>query len=92
MIEGFNSAHDWHVAEKPVPDYFEKVYQAAWVHFGKGKCLSYQEILDWVEDGALGPDGKQTIDKASRNTREMASRAAQALTGFVFDRGQIQSH
>ena len=90
--EGFNSAFSWSVTKESVPDYFEKVHQAAWIHFTRDKCLSYHEILDWVKKGAPGPNGEKSINLSSRITQRRASRAAQALTGFVFDQGEIQKH
>ena len=88
--EGMNLACDWQVAHEPVPDHFENVYQAAWARFGKDRRLSYGEILDWVRAGAPGPDGKRTIHANSTRTKEAASRAALALTKFVFCRGEVK--
>ena len=92
VAEGWNSEFDWLVTDKPVPVHFEKVHQAAWTRFGKEKSLPYDQILNWVKKGAPGPDGKRTINRSSTKNEEAASRAAQALTGFVFQRGEIKKH
>ena len=64
IATGWNREDSFIVANGPVVRYFLWIREAAMTRWGQS-IVSYTEITEWLEEGARGPNGKPTIDRAS---------------------------
>ncbi|MYD46462.1 MAG: hypothetical protein F4W92_08930 [Gammaproteobacteria bacterium] len=81
FVTGFNKESSFVVAGNQTVRDYDKIHDAALAQWNNN-VISYPQILDWLRQGAPGPNGKRTIDKRSSSKPEST---ATRLVGYVFE-------